>query len=27
VWPMVYFAEQAPMLFAQVQFTPASLRR
>jgi anti-sigma factor RsiW len=27
VWPMVYFAEQAPMRFAQVQFTQASLRR
>lgn len=27
VWPMVYFAEQAPMRFAQVQFTQASLKR
>jgi anti-sigma factor RsiW len=27
VWPMVYFAEQAPMRFAQVQFTPASWGR
>lgn len=27
VWPMVYFAEQAPMRFAQVQFTRASLGR
>ena len=27
VWPMVYFAEQAPMRFAQVQFTQASLGR
>ena len=27
VWPMVYFAEQAPMRFAQVQFTQTSLRR
>jgi anti-sigma factor RsiW len=27
VWPMVYFAEQAPMRFARVQFTQASLRR
>ena len=27
VWPMVYFAEQAPMRFAQVQFTQAGLRR
>jgi len=27
VWPMVYFAEQAPMRFAQVQFTSASLKR
>jgi len=27
VWPMVFFAEQAPMRFAQVQFTQASLRR
>jgi anti-sigma factor RsiW len=27
VWPMVYFAEQAPMRFAAVQFTPASLSR
>jgi anti-sigma factor RsiW len=27
VWPMVYLAEQAPMRFAQVQFTQTSLRR
>jgi len=27
VWPMVYFAEQAPMRFAQVQFTQASWKR
>lgn len=27
VWPMVYFAEQAPMRFAQVQFTQASWGR
>lgn len=27
VWPMVYFAEQAPMRFAQVQFTQTSLKR
>ena len=27
VWPMVLFAEQAPVRFAQVQFTQASLRR
>jgi hypothetical protein len=27
VWPMVYFAEQAPIRFAQVQFTQASLGR
>jgi anti-sigma factor RsiW len=27
VWPMVYFAEQAPLRFAQVQFTQASLGR
>ena len=27
VWPMVLFAEQAPMRFAQVQFTQASLGR
>lgn len=27
VWPMVYFAEQAPLRFAQVQFTQASLTR
>lgn len=27
VWPMVLFAEQAPMRFAQVQFTPASWGR
>jgi len=27
VWPMVYFAEQASMRFAQVQFTTASLGR
>ena len=27
VWPMVYLAEQAPMRFAQVHFTQASLRR
>ena len=27
VWPMVYFAEQASMRFAQVQFTQASVRR
>lgn len=27
VWPMVYLAEQAPMRFARVQFTQASLRR
>jgi hypothetical protein len=27
VWPMVYFAEQASMRFAQVQFTQASLGR
>lgn len=27
VWPMVYFAEQAPMRFAQVQFTEASWGR
>ena len=27
VWPMVYFAEQAPMRFAQVQFTQTSLGR
>jgi anti-sigma factor RsiW len=27
VWPMVYFAEQAPMRFARVQLTQASLRR
>jgi len=27
VWPMVYFAEQAPMHFARAQFTQASLRR
>jgi hypothetical protein len=27
VWPMVYFAEQAPMRFAQAQFTQASLKR
>ena len=27
VWPIVFFAEQAPMRFAQVQFTQASLGR
>ena len=27
VWPIMYLAEQAPMRFAQVQFTQASLRR
>lgn len=27
VWPMVLFAEQAPMRFAQVQFTRASWKR
>lgn len=27
VWPMVLFAEQAPMRFAQVQFTQASWKR
>jgi len=27
VWPMVYFAEQAPVRFAQVQFTQASWGR
>jgi anti-sigma factor RsiW len=27
VWPMVYFAEQAPMRFAQVQFTQAIWKR
>ena len=27
MWPMVYFAQQAPMRFAQVQFTQASLER
>jgi anti-sigma factor RsiW len=27
VWPMVYFAEQAPLRFAQVQFTQAGLTR
>lgn len=27
VWPMVYFAQQAPMRFAQVQFTQASWGR
>ncbi len=27
VWPMVLFAEQAPMRFAQVQFTEASWKR
>ena len=27
VWPMVYFAEQAPMRFAQAQFTTVSLGR
>jgi anti-sigma factor RsiW len=27
VWPMVYFAQQAPMRFAQVRFTQASLER
>ena len=27
VWPMVYLAELAPMRFAQVHFTQASLRR
>ena len=27
VWPMVYFAEQAPMRFAQVQFTQTSWGR
>ena len=27
VWPMVYFAEQAPMRFAQLQFTQARLGR
>lgn len=27
LWPMVYFAQQAPMRFAQVQFTQASWGR
>jgi hypothetical protein len=27
LWPMVYFAQQAPMRFAQVQFTEASWQR
>ena len=27
MWPMVYFAEQAPLRFAQVQFTQASWGR
>ena len=27
VWPMAYFAQQAPMRFAQVQFTQASWER
>ena len=27
VWPMVLFAEQAPLRFAQVQFTQASMGR